>query len=60
MKQDLLTGEASKWSGSLISGFVCNWKKKKKKKRTEDAIKNKAYAFTDYAQRTANPLDDST
>lgn len=34
--------------------------KEKKKKRTEDAIKNKAYAFTDYAQRTANPLDDST
>ena len=31
MKQDLLTGEAGKWPGSLISGFICNWKKKKKK-----------------------------
>ena len=45
MKQDLLTGEAGKWSGSLISGFICNWKKKK----TEDAVKYKACVSTENA-----------
>lgn len=42
MKQDLLTGEAGKWPGSLISGFICNWKKKK-----EDAVKYKARVSTE-------------
>lgn len=41
MKQDLLTGEASKWSGSLISGFVCNWKKKKKKKEQKMQLRTR-------------------
>lgn len=43
MKQDLLTGEAGKWPGSLISGFICNWKKKKE----EDAVKYKARVSTE-------------
>ena len=46
MKQDLLTGEAGKWPGSLISGFICNWKKKNK---TEDAVKYKACVSTENA-----------
>ena len=46
MKQNLLTGEAGKWPGSLISSFICNWKKKKK---TEDAVKYKARVSTENA-----------
>lgn len=44
MKQDLLTGEAGKWPGSLISAYL-----QLEKKKTEDAVKYKARVSTENA-----------